>query len=40
MAPAQAAYLQPGSQEVLITMADGSTARAVIQAPGTVASLN
>jgi len=40
MEPAQAAYLQPGSQEVLITMADGSTARAVIQAPGTVASLN
>ena len=33
MAPANAAYLAPGSQEVLITLSDGSTARAVLEAP-------
>ena len=36
-----AAYVMPsGSQEVLIKMADGTMARAVLQMPQTVASLN
>ena len=40
MAPANAAYLTPGSQEVLITMPDGSTARAVLQAVTPAGTLN
>jgi light-harvesting protein B-800-850 alpha chain len=36
---AKVAYL-PGGQEVLITMPDGTTARAVLQEPQTLASLN
>lgn len=36
---AKAAYLPQGSQEVLIQMPDGTTARAVLQLPQTVASL-
>ncbi len=34
------AFAAGGSQEVLITMPDGSTARAVLQMPDTLASLN
>jgi light-harvesting protein B-800-850 alpha chain len=37
---AKVAYLPGGAQEVLITMPDGTTARAVLQAPQTLASLN
>lgn len=33
-------YVPGGSQEVLITMPDGSTAHAVLQMPQTLASLN
>lgn len=36
---AKAAYLAPGSQEVLITMPDGTQARAILQVPETVALL-
>jgi hypothetical protein len=34
------AYIPGGSNEVLITMPDGSTARAVLQMPQDMASLN
>jgi light-harvesting protein B-800-850 alpha chain len=37
---AKVAFVPSGSQEVLITMPDGSTARAVLQMPQTMASLN
>ena len=37
---ANAAYLPGGSQEVLITMPDGTTARAVLQTSETMAALN
>ncbi len=38
---AHAAYAMPsGSQEVLIRMPDGTTARAILQMPQTVAALN
>jgi len=37
---AKVAYVPGGAQEVLITMPDGTTARAVLQVPQTVASLN
>ena len=38
---AQAAYALPsGSQEVLIKMPDGTTARAILQMPQTMAALN
>ncbi|MEI6097089.1 MAG: light-harvesting protein [Alphaproteobacteria bacterium] len=33
MGSANATYVAPGSQEVLITLSDGSTARAVLEAP-------
>ena len=36
----KASYVPQGAQEVLITMPDGSTARAVLQMPQTMASLN
>jgi light-harvesting protein B-800-850 alpha chain len=36
---AKAAYVPGGAQEVLITMPDGTTARAVLQAPQTLALL-
>lgn len=38
--PANAAYLAPGSQDVLIVMPDGSTAQAVLQAPVAAGTLN
>jgi light-harvesting protein B-800-850 alpha chain len=37
---AKVAYVPGGSQEVLITMPDGSVARAVLQMPQDMASLN
>lgn len=37
---AKVAYVPGGSQEVLITMPDGTTARAVLKLPETLASLN
>jgi light-harvesting protein B-800-850 alpha chain len=37
---AKVAYVPGGSQEVLITMPDGTTARAVLQMPEDLASLN
>lgn len=37
---AKVAYVPGGSQEVLITMPDGTTARAVLQMPEELASLN
>jgi light-harvesting protein B-800-850 alpha chain len=37
---AKVAYIPGGSNEVLITMPDGSTARAVLQMPQDMASLN
>jgi hypothetical protein len=38
---ANAAYVMPsGSQEVLIKMPDGTTARAILQMPQTMAALN
>jgi light-harvesting protein B-800-850 alpha chain len=40
VAPANAAYLAPGSQDVLIVMPDGSTAHAVLQAPAAAGTLN
>jgi light-harvesting protein B-800-850 alpha chain len=40
LAPANAAYLAPGSQDVLIVMPEGSTAHAVLQAPDAAATLN
>ena len=40
LAPANAAYLAPGSQDVLIVMPDGSTAHAVLQAPVAAGILN
>jgi light-harvesting protein B-800-850 alpha chain len=40
VAPANAAYLAPGSQDVLIVMPDGSTAHAVMQAPVAAGTLN
>jgi light-harvesting protein B-800-850 alpha chain len=36
---ANAAYLVEGSQEVLVVMPDGTTARAILQLPATVAAL-
>ncbi len=36
---AQASYAPSGQQEVLITMPDGTTARAILQVPQTVAAL-
>jgi light-harvesting protein B-800-850 alpha chain len=36
---AQASYVPSGGQEVLITMPDGTTARAILQPPDKVASL-
>ena len=38
--PANAAYLAPGSQDVLIVMPDGSTAHAILQAPRKAGVLN
>ncbi len=38
--PAQAAYLAPGSQDVLIVMPDGTTQHAVLQAPRKAGILN
>jgi light-harvesting protein B-800-850 alpha chain len=38
--PANAAYLAPGSQDVLIVMPDGTTAHAVLQAPRKMGTLN
>jgi light-harvesting protein B-800-850 alpha chain len=38
--PAKAAFVTGGSQEVLITMPDGTTATAILKLPETVASLN
>ena len=37
--PATVAFLAEGSQDVLITMSDGTTARAVLQLPQTLAAL-
>jgi light-harvesting protein B-800-850 alpha chain len=37
---AKVSFVPGGSQEVLITMPDGTTARAVLQMPETLASLN
>ncbi len=39
VAPAQAAYVVPGAQEVLVLMPDGTTARAILQPQATVAAL-
>jgi light-harvesting protein B-800-850 alpha chain len=36
---ANASYVAPGSQEVLITMPDGTTAKAILKMPETMASL-
>jgi light-harvesting protein B-800-850 alpha chain len=36
---AKAGYVAPGSQEVLITMPDGTTAHAILKMPETMASL-
>ena len=36
---AQASYVPSGSQEILVTMPDGSTARAILQMPEKVAAL-
>jgi light-harvesting protein B-800-850 alpha chain len=36
---AQAAYVPEGAQEVLVVMPDGTTARAILQMPATVAAL-
>lgn len=36
---AKASFVSPGSQEVLITMPDGTTAHAILKLPETVASL-
>jgi light-harvesting protein B-800-850 alpha chain len=36
---AQASYVPAGQQEILITMPDGTTARAILQAPDQVAAL-
>ncbi len=38
--PANAAYIAPGSQDVLIVMPDGTTAHAVLQAPRKAGVLN
>ena len=38
--PANAAYLAPGSQDVMIVMPDGTTAHAVLQAPRKAGILN
>jgi light-harvesting protein B-800-850 alpha chain len=37
--PHVASYLPQGSQEVLVTMPDGTTARAILQMPETMAAL-
>lgn len=37
---AKVAFVPGGAQEVLVTMPDGTTARAVLQMPETLASLN
>lgn len=37
---AQASYGASGQQEILVTMPDGTTARAILQAPDTIASLD
>ena len=40
VAPAQAAFVVPGAQEVLVLMPDGTTARAILQPQGSLAALN
>jgi light-harvesting protein B-800-850 alpha chain len=37
---AQASYVPSGGQEILVTMPDGTTARAILQPPETLAALN
>ncbi|MCF8484095.1 MAG: light-harvesting protein [Rhodobacteraceae bacterium] len=37
--PKVASYLPEGSQEVLVTLPDGTTARAILQMPATMAAL-
>ena len=37
--PRVASYLPQGAQEVLVTMPDGTTARAILQMPSTMAAL-
>jgi light-harvesting protein B-800-850 alpha chain len=39
VAPAQAAFVVPGQQEVLVLMPDGTTARAILQPQGSLAAL-
>ncbi|MFM2390303.1 MAG: hypothetical protein RLZZ437_1858 [Pseudomonadota bacterium] len=39
VAPAQAAFVVPGAQEVLVLMPDGTTARAILQPTGEMAAL-
>jgi light-harvesting protein B-800-850 alpha chain len=39
VAPAQAAFVVPGAQEVLVLMPDGTTARAILQPSGDMAAL-
>jgi light-harvesting protein B-800-850 alpha chain len=39
VAPAQAAFVVPGAQEVLVLMPDGTTARAILQPQGSLAAL-
>lgn len=39
VAPAQASFVVPGAQEVLVLMPDGTTARAILQPPSTTAAL-
>jgi light-harvesting protein B-800-850 alpha chain len=39
IAPAQAAFVVPGQQEVLVLMPDGTTARAILQPQGSLAAL-
>lgn len=39
VAPAQAAFVTPGAQEVLVLMPDGTTARAILQPPANMAAL-
>ena len=40
IAPAQASFVVPGAQEVLVLMPDGTTARAILQPQGNLAALN
>ncbi|MCU0801520.1 MAG: light-harvesting protein [Rhodobacteraceae bacterium] len=39
VAPAQAAFVTPGAQEVLVLMPDGTTARAILQPQDSLAAL-